>query len=187
MGLFSFFNRKNGSANHLNGADSAQKLSETPEGVFIEKNVPESAVKDGSSSSEHGINLLFQFLEKNYEKKGYDDALMNPDNTHLEQNIAALKNELERTIRKVKTFYQDFIREINFHITSRTRSGMVDTVEELTAKKETAESHIRQVLEIEQEANESRGVAQGIILSYTRGFRNGLAAISHHSIMNRNF
>jgi len=190
MGLFSFFNRKNGSENHPDSADStAQKLSETPQGVFVERDkhlYPESAEKD-SSSSEHGINLLFQFLEKNYEKKGYDDALMNPDNTHLEQNIAALKNELERTIRKVKTFYEDFIREINFHISSRSRSGMVDTVEELNAKKETAESHIRQVLEIEQEANESKGVAQGIVLSYTRGFRNGLAAISHHSIMNRNF
>jgi hypothetical protein len=42
---------------------------------------------------------------------------------------------------------------------------MVDTVEELNAKKETAESHIRQVLEIEQEANENRGVAQGIVLA----------------------
>jgi len=145
-----------------------------------ESSVVPPAFKDGGDA-------WFQFLEKNYEKKGYDDALINPDNTHLEQNIAALKNELQRTIRKVKTFYEDFIREINFHITSRTRSGMVDTVEELNAKKETAESHIRQVLEIEQEANESRGVAEGIVLSYTRGFRNGLAAISHHSIMNRNF
>jgi hypothetical protein len=190
MGLFSFFNRKNGSESHLNGADAAHSIPETPQGVFVEtdkRSNPESAGKNYSSSSEHGINLLFQFLEKNYEKKGYDDALMNPDTTHLEQNIAALKNELERTIRKVKTFYEDFIREINFHISSRSRSGMVDTVEELNAKKETAESHVRHVLEIEQEANESRGVAQGIVLSYTRGFRNGLAAISHHSIMNRNF
>jgi hypothetical protein len=190
MGLFSFFNRKNGSESHLNGADAAHNIPETPQGVFVEtdkRSNPESPERNYSSSSEHGINLLFQFLEKNYEKKGYDDALMNPDTTHLEQNIAALKNELERTIRKVKTFYEDFIREINFHISSRTRSGMVDTVEELNAKKETAESHVRQVLEIEQEANESRGVAQGIVLSYTRGFRNGLAAISHHSIMNRNF
>jgi hypothetical protein len=189
MGLFSFFNRKNGSASHLNGANSDQKISETPEGVFVEtdKRSNSESERNYSSSSEYGINLLFQFLEKNYEKKGYDDALMNPDNTHLEQNIASLKNELERTIRKVKTFYEDFIREINFHISSRSRSGMVDMVEELNAKKDTAESHIRQVLEIEQEANESRGVAQGIVLSYTRGFRNGLAAISHHSIMNRNF
>ena len=45
---------------------------------------------------------------------------------------------------------------------------------------------MRQVLEIEQEAKENRGVGQGIIISYTRGFRNGLAAISHHSIMNKN-
>ena len=185
MGLFSFLNRKNGSENHVNGADSSEKLPATANGVFIENNDPASANKNGSS--EQGINLLFQFLEKNYEKKGYDDALINPDNTHLEQNVAALKNELQRTIRKVKTFYEDFIREINFHISSRTRSGMIDTVEELNAKKETAESHIRQVLEIEQEANESKGVAQGIVLSYTRGLRNGLAAISHHSIMNRNF
>jgi len=190
MGLFNFFNRKNGSANHMDGTDAAaQQLSES-QGVFFEKDKPLNgapAPDNNATSSQQGINLLFQFLEKNYEKKGYDDALINPDSTHLDQNIAALKNELQRTIRKVKTFYEDFIREINFHISSRARSGMIDTVEELNAKKETAESHIRQVLEIEQEANESRGVAEGIILSYTRGFRNGLAAISHHSIMNKNF
>lgn len=189
MGLFNFFNRKNERSDHLNGTDIlAQQLAENPQNGPVEKDkqlYPGSAEKN-SSSSEQGINLLFQFLEKNFEKKGYDDALMNPDNTHLEQNIAALKNELERTIRKVKTFYEDFIREINFHISSRTRSGMVDTVEALNAKKETAESHVRQVLEIEQEAKESRGIAQGIVLSYTRGFRNGLAAISLHSIMNKN-
>jgi hypothetical protein len=64
---------------------------------------------------------------------------------------------------------------------------MVDTVEELIVKKETAENHIKQVREIEEEANNNKGVGQGIILSYTRGFRNGLAAISHHSIMKKNF
>lgn len=176
MGLFSFFNRKNGNSNNYDGAgvSSSEKLPQVPEEVSIAKD-------------KNGINLLFQFLEKNYETKGYDDALINPDNTHLEQNTAALKNDLERTIRRVKTFYEDFIREIDFHISSRSRSGMIDTVEELKAKKETAENHIRQVIEIEQDAINNKGVGQGIIISYTRGFRNGLAAISHHSIMNRNF
>ena len=192
MGLFSFFNRKNGNSNNYDGAgvSSSGQFPEIPEDVFIEKDksVPtESHEKNTPPRIENGINLLFQFLEKNYETKGYDDALINPDNTHLEQNIAALKNDLERTIRRVKTFYEDFIREIDFHISSRSRSGMIDTVEELKAKKETAENHIRQVIEIEQEAINNKGVGQGIIISYTRGFRNGLAAISHHSIMNRNF
>lgn len=177
MGLFDFFNRKNGT-------------SGIPEDVFIEKDKSSddvTAESNGVPSAQNGINLLFQFLEKNYEGKGYDDALINPDITHLEQNKEALKNDLERTIRKVKTFYEDFIRETNFHISSRSRSGMVDTVEELTVKRETAENHIKQVKEIEEEANNNKGVGQGIILSYTRGFRNGLAAISHHSIMKKNF
>jgi len=176
MGLFSFFNRKNGTANQAELTIASDKLPSV-----TEEKIP------GDNPPEVGINLLFQFLEKNYETKGYNDALINADNTHLDQNIQALRNDLERTIKKVKTFYEDFIREIDFHITSRTRSGMIDTVEELQMKKETAENHIRQVIEIENESKNQQGLGQGIILSYTRGFRNGLAAISHHSILKRNF
>ncbi len=191
MGLFSFFNR--GSNNGVSGVAqpfSGDKiLPEIPEDVFIEKSSPQDKTNETevSKANGSGIQLLFTFLEKNHEGKGYDDALMNPDTIHLQENIEALKNELERTIRKTKIFYQDFIREINFHINSRTRSGMVDTVEELTVKKETAENHIQQILEIENDLRADTGIAQGVMISYTRGFRNGLAAISHHSIMKQNF
>lgn len=190
MGLFNFFNRTNENLNGTTIVPNISALPEIPESVFVEKETPRYSSPEenkGSSPSENGINLLFQFLERNHESKGYDDALVNPDNTHLEQNIEALKNDLERTIKKLKIYYEDFIREINFHIASRSRSGMVDTVEELTVKKETAESHIRQIHEIEEEAKENSGVAQGVIISYSKGFRNGLAAISHHSIMKKNF
>ena len=191
MSIFNIFNRKNGNKNAINDLNSTVSLSqpEIMKGVTGENdvNINNQAVDSNGSTLQNGINLLFQYLDKNYEKKGYDDALINPDNIHLEQNIAALRNDLERTIRRVKTFYEDFIREIDFHISSRTRSGMIDTVEELKVKKETAENHIRQVLEIEQEAKNNKGLGEGIIISYMRGFRNGLAAITHHSNMNRIF
>ncbi len=192
MGIFNIFNRRDSDSNALENQNNIikQNLPEIPENVFIEKDKPLNTATEENerqNPTENGINLLFQFLEKNHESKGYDDALVNPDNTHLEQNIEALKNELERTIRKLKTFYEDFIREINFHISSRSRSGMVDTVEELSVKKETAESHIKQIIEIEDDAKNGKGVGQGVIISYTRGFRNGLAAISHHSIMKKTF
>jgi hypothetical protein len=194
MGLFSFLN-KNRKDNNVNGVDSKNPSSqvnstEISENVFIEKEKPQNTSNDERNSTvqpENGINLLFQFLEKNHEGKGYDDALINPDNTHLEQNIEALKNDLERTIRKLKIYYEDFIREIDFHIGSRSRSGMIDTVEELTVKKKTAENHIKQIVEIETDAKNNKGVGQGVLISYTRGFKNGLAAISHHSIMKRTF
>lgn len=182
MGLFSIFNRKN----HQNG--SGNNPPEIPEETFIEKEKPEKNQGEDTQpiQSKTGINLLYDFLDINYESKGYDDALINPDTTHLEQNITALKNDLSRHIRKVKTFYEDTIREINFHISSRSRSGMIDTVEELTVKKEIAESHIQQVTEIEEQAKDNQGVGYGIIISYSRGFKNGLAAISHYTIQKRN-
>lgn len=191
MGLFSFFNKKN----NLNGVDllnpsTAQTMPDIPENVFIEKEKQPEGEQDQNTVSiinENGINLLFQFLERNYESKGYDDALINPDVNHLNENIEYLKNDLERMIRKVKTFYEDFIKEIDFHIVSRSRSGMIDTVEELTMKKEIAESHIKKVMEIEEDAKHNRGASQGTIMSYSKGFRNGLAAISHHSILKRKF
>ena len=193
MGLFNFFNGKQNS--NKNGVDTRLNTLTTPsveipENIFLEKEKSITDVSQVERTVQHldnGISVLFAFIEKNYEGKGYDDALINPDNTHLEQNVEALKNDLERTIRKIKTFYEDFIREIIFHIETRSRSGMVDTVEELTVKKDTAEEHINQILIIENEAKENKGIGHGIILSYKRGFNNGLAAISHHSIMKKNF
>lgn len=199
MGLFNLFNKRNEKSN-FNSLTTNPISQEIPESVFIEKenytpleNNLQTETKTTSqphqtnSGNESGINILFNLLEKNHESKGYEDALINPDTSHLEQNIEALKNELQRTIHKVKIFYEDFIREIDFHIETRSRSGMVDTVEELTVKRKTAESHINQIKEIEQDSLENKGASQGIIISYTRGFKNGLAAISHMSIMKKNF
>lgn len=181
MGLFSIFNRDN----QQNKAVTNTVLPDIPEETFIEKNTTQKETVTEKAAV--GLTLLYDFLDKNYESKGYDDALVNPDASHLEQNILALKNDLERCIRRVKTYYEDAVREINFHISSRTRSGMIDTVEELTMKKQTAESHIEQVVKIQEEAKSNDGVGYGIVISYIRGFKNGLAAISHHTILKKNF
>lgn len=189
MGLFSFFNKNN--STDLNGNTSnGHAAPEIPENLFIEKEKPElngTQNMVNSGLNEKGIYLLYQVLDKNYEAKGYDDALINPDRMNLEQNTDALKNELQRTIKRVKTFYEDFLKEVEFHIISRSRTGMTDMVEELTMKKETAEHHMVKIKDIETETANSKGDCQGILLSYTRGFNNGLAAISHHTILKRQF
>jgi diadenosine tetraphosphate (Ap4A) HIT family hydrolase len=137
--------------------------------------------------SDNNIGLLYAFLDRNHEAKGYDDALLNPDASHLSQNLDALKNELVRTLNKVKTFYEDFIQETDYHIVSRGRSGMVDIVEELEMKKKIAAGHMVKVKEIEENTEKETGDCKGILISYTRGFNNGLAAISHHNILTRKF
>jgi hypothetical protein len=195
MGIFSFLSNSNQSApegefDH-NASMSQNESTLIPEETFIEKGRPNNNFQSTQIPTEvtttTNLDYLFNALDQNLESKGYDDALINPDSYHLDQNVDALRKDLIRTINKVKTFYEDFIREIEFHIESRSRSGMIDTVEELKMKKETAESHIEKVLIIESDAINKTGDSEGIIVSYTRGFRNGLAAISHHTIISRKF
>lgn len=190
MGLFSFFNKKQNNPSDVENVNQLKNKNsiEIPENVFIEKEKPQQDSNETQGSNiadKKGIHALFQFLEKDYVSRGHDDALINPDFTHLEQNIESLKNDLDRELRKQKIFYEDFIKEVNFHIGSRSRSGMVDTVEELTSKLEIAQSHIEQIIQIENDNKENKGAGQGIIISYTRGFRNGLSSISHYSILKK--
>src|SRR5437868_307810 len=112
------------------------------------------------------MGLFTLFNRKNGHMNGVD--VNNASTTHINPDIP-----------------EDLLIEIDFHIASRSRSGLIDTVEELNMKKEIAESHVKKVIEIENDAKNNRGDSQGIIMSYTRGFKNGLAAISHHSILNR--
>ena len=195
MGLFSFFNGGktkplNGTEEHANGSEMVKGHPDIPEKLFIEKDLFKKE-DDGEKAlippAENNIEILFRFLDRNYESKGYDDALMNPDSIHMTNNIDALRNDLERMLRKVKIYYEDYIKRINFHIESRGRNGMIDTVDELKMKKEIAESHIEKVLLIEKDAKNNIGDGQGILISYTRGFKNGLSAISHHALLKNNF
>jgi hypothetical protein len=200
MSIFDFFNNNKTQANRFDNYQSnstnVNEPSIIPEEIFIERRTSPSESTQYNAKQPtietkptitNNIDELYQFLDRNLESKAYDDALLNPDSYHLEQNLDALRKELIRTIKRVKTFYEDFIREIDYHIESRSRSGMIDTVEELKMKKEIALSHFDKVLLIEEDALSNSGDSQGIIISYTKGFKNGLAAISHHAIISKKF
>src|SRR5450432_3208499 len=137
MGLFDYFSKKNGQ----NNGSEEKTAYEIPEAEFSEKEKTYNETSDNGN----GITMLYAFLDRNHEGKGYDDALMNPDTKHMEESVAGLKNDLERIIGRVKTQYEDFIRDVDLHIDLRGRTGMVDLVDELTVKKQTAESHVKKI------------------------------------------
>jgi hypothetical protein len=194
MGLFNFFKKDQTAqqdfGDRSESAFSENKDKEIPKSEFVDEGVPHSESPDGEirdSGSEPNLDYLYRFLDKSYEDVGYNDALRNPDTSHMEENIKELRFALQRTFEKTKKYYYDLIREINFHIESRSRSGMIDTVDELKMKKGKAEEHIDRINEIENQAKNGEGISQGLILSYARGFKNGLAAITHHSVLKNNY
>ncbi|GCC50112.1 hypothetical protein SanaruYs_03270 [Chryseotalea sanaruensis] len=202
MGLFSLFRRKPEESDERSDTisnsiveekvvgeykqpDSEQVLPEIREEVFIEYEKPRKSTMNNSETGSEVNNLqtLYKFLEKSYEKEGYEDALVNPDTSYLKQNILKIQNELSLNIAKVKTYYSSHLRQINFHIETRKRNGMIEIVEELVTHRETIEEEINTVAIIESDAKNNEGLCSNLFLSYTRGFNNGFAAITYNKIL----
>lgn len=162
---------------------------EVPEHIFVEYEKPTNKPPMETNETPMQVNnlqTLYQHLAQNLEKKGYEDALMNPDSSYMQEQIRYIQNELNLLISKVNSYYSGFLRQIDFHIDTRKRSGMIETVEELIAHKATIEDEMKIVSDIELAAENGNGVTENLFLSYKKGFKNGLAAITFNTVLNRN-
>ena len=91
------------------------------------------------------IDLIYSFLKEDYETKGYDDALSNPDVSYKEMNKSMIRSNLEIKFRQVKLRYTDNLRNLDFHIRSRSEAGLVDLVKQLEMRKEMLLQHMEEL------------------------------------------
>lgn len=160
---------------------------EIPEHVFVEYAKPKKQHMDAEETETaiDDLQMLYDYLGKNLETKGYEDALVNPDTAYMEENVRGIRNELHLRISKVRSYYNVRIRTIDFHLETRKRSGMVETVEELATEKAVAEDEVNTVLMIEEHARNGNGLTENLFLSYKKGFKNGFAAITYNTVLNK--
>ena len=76
------------------------------------------------------------FFQDDYETRGYNDALTNPDESYKSDNIRLFNHDLLILIDRSSNYYDNFLKELDFHISSRSRAGLIDLVEELKIRKE---------------------------------------------------
>ena len=136
-------------------------------------------------NSDGGITAIYNFLQADFESRGYNDALVNPDDSNRADNINLLKQDLYILIEKSATYYEGLLKETDFHIGSRSRAGLIDLVEELKTRKELVVDHLEKIRSIKAEAGNGTGASQRITLSYQRGFMRGLSALSQSKVLNK--
>lgn len=177
-----------GNNSKSNGTETQATYPDIPEEIFVEKSSPndKNDSKEENEIDQDNIHMVYAFLSKDYQQSGYDDALVHPDTSFRDEKIREIQGDLDIVIRKSKTFYEDAVKELEFLILSRNRIGMVDVVDELKMRKEKAEDHYKKVLEIQKEAVD-QGESHRLIISYNRGFQNGMAAIAIHESNKRKF
>jgi hypothetical protein len=158
-------------------------LKEIKEEDFIDNSNP---IEEDKVSISYGtmmpIDIIYQYLKEDYETKGYEDALCNPDNSYKEMNKTIIRNNLEIKMQQVKLKYKNDISDIAFHISSRQQAGLIDIVEQLRTRKLILEEHLEIIEGMEGDLERNNGYMIGMLLSYERGFLRGLAALSLETI-----
>jgi hypothetical protein len=138
-----------------------------------------------SGNGTFGINAVYGFLQADYESRGYNDALINPDESYRTDNASLLQQDLLIMIEKSATYYEGLMKDIDFHIGSRSRAGLIDLVEELKTRRELVADHLEKIKLIKVEAVSGTGATQRITLSYQRGFMRGLSALTQSKVLNK--
>jgi len=174
MGVFDFFRRK-----------PVLEQPTVEQNVLVKETNDEKEVNNVVTityGTGKAIDLIYNFLKDDYESKGYDDALTNPDTSYKEMNKAMIKSSLEVKFKQVRRRYDDDLHTIDFHINSRKEAGLIELVKELETKKEILLQHVKELNTMEQDFMNEAPYMMGMLYSYERGFLSGLAALSLEQI-----
>jgi hypothetical protein len=145
--------------------------------LFIEES-EEDNLNNNLNLRKYNLDSIYDFAETDYEEKGYNDALINPDNSYKTDNIKLLRYDFQIKIKRAYKTYEDYIKDIEFHIDTRKNAGLVDTVKLLETELVKIKDSIEEVKNIENDYENETGLIERISLSYQRGFMRGLAAMS---------
>lgn len=180
MGWFTMFNKQKLPTSELETAATVAPAA-------AETKVSHAQLNGASVHDNQGIFLIYNYLQQDFEEKGYHDALISPDEGYKNDNIRLIKYDLEILIHQIKTYHESLMKDIDFHIQSRGRAGLIDLVDELRIKKTDLQAHIVKVAAFEQSLESDRGLCERAVLAYKRGFMKGLASITQAYLLTKRF
>lgn len=131
------------------------------------------------------IDVIFNFIHKNFEEEGFQDALVNCDIAYRDAKERIIRNDLEMLFKRIIFRYKSDIREVDVNIDNAKKACALTAASRLQARKETFEEHLAEISDMQQqlEANDPKMLT--MIESYRRGFQKGIAAVSINFIENK--
>ena len=131
------------------------------------------------------IDVIFNFIHKNFEEDGFQDALVNQDITYRDAKEKIIRNDLEMLFKRIVLRYKNDMRRVDVKIQQARQALALAAASDLEALRETYEEHLNEIREMQEllEANDPKLLT--MIESYRRGFLKGIAATSVSFIDNK--
>ena len=183
MALFNLFTRKPENSKFSmqvpSEADAEMEVSQETE----IKNVPESNSTSSktltvSYATGWPIDLIYGYLHKNYEEKGYADAMLNSNLTFRDMNMAIIRNKMLMVFREINLKYDAISRDIQTRINTCNAVGLLTSVAELEKQMAIINSHRGELSQLELDFRNNANEASVPLMSYECGFLRGVSAIA---------
>lgn len=195
MGVFDFFKKRelpqSTSENEelviANNVENKDSLPDIRREDFVDDSQPEAA-NSGMKVVRYGtgmpIDVIYAYIQDDYEQEGYNDAMCNSDIQYKESKKRIINNGLKMLFEQIRLRYESDIRDIDVQIDIVETQGLTSSSMSLKARKETYNEHLRKIKEMEDALDREDEKMMNMIASYERGFLKGIAAKSE-SFINR--
>ena len=180
MALFGLFGAKPKDENMTIPMDvikTQESITDTPE-VEEKKGDEKKDIITITWGTGMPIDVIFNFIHKNFEEDGFQDALVNQDITYRDAKEKIIKNDLEMLFKRIILRYKNDIRVIDVKMDNARKALALAAASDLEVLRETYDEHLAEIREMQDmlEANDPKMMT--MIESYRRGFLKGIAATS---------
>ena len=131
------------------------------------------------------IDVIFNFIHKNFEEEGFQDALVNSDITYRDTKEKIIRYDLEMLFKRIVLKYKSDIRMLNVKIENAQKALALGAASDMAALRETYEEHLTEIHEMQQQLEANDPKMMTMIESYRRGFLKGIAANAVNFINNK--
>lgn len=130
------------------------------------------------------IDVIFNFIHKNFEEEGFQDALVDSDICYRNAKEKIIRNNLEMLFKRIILCYKKNIREVEVNIGNARQALALGAVSNLEALLKTYEEHLQEINEMQEQLDANDPKMTTMIESYRRGFLKGITALTQNFINN---
>ena len=131
------------------------------------------------------IDVIFNFIHKNFEEEGFQDALVNSDITYRDTKVKIIRYDLEMLFTRITLRYKTDIRMVESKMNNAREAFALDAVAKLDSLKHTYEEHLAEIEDMKELLDADDPKMTTMIESYRRGFMKGVTAATLNFIENK--
>ena len=124
------------------------------------------------------IDVVYGYLHKINEVKGFNDAMVKSDFTFRDMNMSIIRNKILMVFREINLNYDVMKRDLEIRMDTCSAAGLLSTVSELEKSMSTIKAHKAELQELEEDFRNNEKEASIPLQSYECGFLRGIATIA---------